>query len=136
MPLSQGQMSDSGVQEIPTYLLAIPDNAQAEPLSTSLGLALLLCNPYANLSDGLTWKEDVEMHTETEPTRSEFARVTEKLEWQFENNRPFHWDQNVVDGQLRLSEFLKSNAPDGFLGRAEPSQRQRPWVQPRPDVLP
>ncbi|KAL6411797.1 hypothetical protein AUP68_04175 [Ilyonectria robusta] len=100
------------------YILRVPTTAEADRVSLSLKLLIMLCQPFGNVNGKCGSNDD----------------LSERLGWKLESSLPFRWDpQDVGIGETGFLEsdnrFLGSNNPSGWAGvGSEDESEELEWV--------
>ncbi|KAH7124265.1 hypothetical protein EDB81DRAFT_765659 [Dactylonectria macrodidyma] len=100
------------------YILKVPKTADADRVSLSLKLLIMLCQPFSDAIGKFSSNNN----------------LGEPLDWRFENCLPFCWDsQDVGIGDLGLLEsdnrFLGSDEPSGWTGvQSEDGLEEPEWA--------
>ncbi|KAL6405769.1 hypothetical protein AUP68_10907 [Ilyonectria robusta] len=100
------------------YILRVPTTAEADRVSLSLKLLIMLCQPFGNVNGKCGSNDD----------------LSERLGWRLESSLPFRWDpQDLGIGETGFLEsdnrFLGSNEPSGWAGvGSEDESEELGWV--------
>ncbi|KAI1740370.1 hypothetical protein F4680DRAFT_448126 [Xylaria scruposa] len=94
-------MQDSGGAFRP-----VPSSLQIAVEDLSFDLLVMLCRPFQDPS----YREESRASTHrSDPTRSEYPSMVERLAWDFEDGFPFHWNPEVSESRMPREGCVQNN---------------------------
>lgn len=107
----------------PTF--TIPENAPAHQRSATLRMAYLLCDVFMYPgSSGDAWQ----IQSMRDPTRREFAHMSQTLAWQLMTARPFQWTNSEIVHPQDHDPFDSTTAPNQYMDNQTPREWPGDWM--------